>query len=796
MAEQVERILGMNERIQRLRKQSVETEPTLSIERALLMTEAYQKYQGKVSIPVLRALSFKHIMENKTLVINDGELILGERGPKPQSAPTYPELCCHSVEDFETIDKRDKIFFRVDEATLKAQEETIIPYWQGKSIRDLIMNQMTDEWRDCYDAGIFTEFMEQRSPGHTVADGKIYRKGMLGFKADIAEQLQALDYVNDSEALAKQEQLKAMDIACDALMIYAKRYAAYAKEAAEQATDSARKAELLNLAAICEHVPANPPRTFHEALQMYWFVHMGVITELNTWDAFSPGKLDLHLFPFYQAETAAGTLSRDQAKELLESFWVKFNNQPAPPKVGITLKESGTYTDFCNINIGGVKPDGTDAVNELSYLLLEIIADMRILQPSTNVQVSRKNPDRFVIEAGKVIREGMGFPSVFNTDAVIEELLRQGKSLEDARQGGTSGCVEVGAFGKEAYILTGYFNMVKVLEITMHNGLDPQTGKQIGLKTGEPTEFKSIEDLLAAFKKQVSYFIDIDIRGNNVIEQIYAQNMPSPFMSVVIEDCIKKARDYNNGGARYNSRYIQFVGLGSITDCLSSINKHIFTDKSMTMEHMLEVLAVDFKGYEKERQIFLNKTPKYGNDDDGADSLIMGMFEVIYELVNGRPTPTGGSYRVEMLPTTCHVYFGSVVGATPDGRSAGFALSEGISPVQGADMNGPTAVIKSAAKLDHLRTGGTLLNIKFTPQILAQEEGVEALKDLIRTYFRMDGHHVQFNVVDSKVLRKAQEAPEQYKDLIVRVAGYSDYFNNLTPELQEEIIARTEQHTF
>ncbi len=796
MAEQVERILGMNERIQRLRKQSVETEPTLSIERALLMTEAYQKYQGKVSIPVLRALSFKHIMENKTLVINDGELILGERGPKPQSAPTYPELCCHSIEDFETIDQRDKIFFRVDEATLKAQEETIIPYWQGKSIRDLIMNQMTDEWRDCYDAGIFTEFMEQRSPGHTVADGKIYRKGMLGFKADIAEQLQALDYVNDSEAYAKQEQLKAMDIACDALMIYAKRYAEYAKEAAEQTADSVRKAELLNLAAICEHVPANPPRTFHEALQMYWFVHLGVITELNTWDAFSPGKLDLHLYPFYQAETAAGTLNRDQAKELLESFWVKFNNQPAPPKVGITLKESGTYTDFCNINIGGVKPDGTDAVNELSYLLLEIIADMRILQPSTNVQVSRKNPDRFVIEAGKVIREGMGFPSVFNTDAVIEELLRQGKSLEDARQGGTSGCVEVGAFGKEAYILTGYFNMVKVLEITMHNGLDPQTGKQIGLKTGEPAEFKSIEDLLAAFKKQVSYFIDIDIRGNNIIEQIYAQNMPSPFMSVVIEDCIKKARDYNNGGARYNSRYIQFVGLGSITDCLSSINKHIFTDKTMTMEHMLEVLAVDFKGYEKERQIFLNKTPKYGNDDDGADSLIMGMFEVIYELVNGRPTPTGGSYRVEMLPTTCHVYFGSVVGATPDGRSAGFALSEGISPVQGADMNGPTAVIKSAAKLDHLRTGGTLLNIKFTPQILAQEEGVEALKDLIRTYFRMDGHHVQFNVVDSKILRKAQETPEQYKDLIVRVAGYSDYFNNLTPELQEEIIARTEQHTF
>ena len=461
MAEQTTRILGMNERIQKLRQESVTTVPTLSIERALLVTEAYKKYQGKVSIPVLRALTFKYLCEHKTVVILDGELIVGERGPKPQAAPTYPELCCHTVEDFEVMDSRDKIFFRVDEKTKEMQRDVIIPYWEGKAIRDLIFEQMTPEWQDCYEAGIFTEFMEQRSPGHTVCDDKIYHKGMLDFKADIAEVMSTLDYVNDPEAYDKQEELKAMDIVCDAAIIFAHRYAEEARRQAETAAEP-RKSELLRIAEVCDWVPAHAPRDFHEALQMYWFVHLGVITELNTWDSYCPGHLDQHLNPFYQKGLADGTLTRESAKELLESFWVKFNNQPAPPKVGITLQESGTYTDFCNINIGGVKKDGSDGVTDVSYLMLDVIKDMRLLQPSTNVQISSKNPDKFVIEACRVIREGMGFPSVFNTDSIIQELLRRGKSIEDARCGGTSGCVEVGAFGKEAYILTGYFNMVKV----------------------------------------------------------------------------------------------------------------------------------------------------------------------------------------------------------------------------------------------------------------------------------------------------------------------------------------------
>jgi formate C-acetyltransferase len=788
--------MAMNERVKKLRQQSVETVPCISIERARLVTEAYREYSGKVSVPMLRALTFKHLMENKTVCINPDELIVGERGPAPQATPTYPELCCHSLEDLDIIDKRDKIFFRVSDEVREIQRDVIIPYWKGRSMRDIIFSHMSDEWIDCYNAGIFTEFMEQRAPGHTVADDKIYRKGFLDFKKDIEESLQSIDYLNDPDAYDKQEQLRAMLICADAVITYAKRHAEKAMELAKTEQNPERKRELERIAEVCTHVPANAPRDFWEALQSYWFVHIGVITELNTWDSFNPGKLDQHLYPFYKKGLEDGTLTREKAKELLECFWVKFNNQPAPPKVGVTLAESGTYTDFANINIGGIKPDGSDGVNEVSYLLLDVIADMRILQPSTNVQISQKTPDRFVKKACEVIRMGMGFPSVFNTDAVVKELIRQGKSIEDARCGGTSGCVETGAFGKEAYILTGYFNIPKVLEITLNNGFDKRTGKRIGLETGDPTEFQSFEELFEAFKKQMRHFIDIKIRGNNIIEKLYATYMPSPFLSIIVDDCIKKGKDYNAGGARYNSNYIQGVGIGTITDCLSAIKFHVFDNKNLTMRELLTALSDNFEGHEKTRQMLRNKTPRYGNDDDYADSIMVSVFETFFNLVDGRKNLKGGSYRVDMLPTTCHIYFGSVTGATPDGRWAEEPLSEGISPVQGADRNGPTAVIKSASKMDHIKTGGTLLNQKFTPQVLEGDQGLEKLSHLIRSYFKLDGHHIQFNVVSADTLRDAQKNPEKYSDLIVRVAGYSDYFNNLSKKLQDEIITRTEHCSF
>lgn len=786
----------MNQRVKRLRRQSLETAPHISLERARLVTEAYQKYAGKVSTPVLRALVFQHVMENKTICFNEGELIVGERGEGPQATPTYPELCCHSLEDLETIHHRQKISFVVSEEAKQIQRTEIIPFWQGKTIREKIFSEMTEEWKECYAAGVFTEFMEQRAPGHTVADGKIYQNGFSDYKLQIRRRLAELDYLHDGEAYEKQEELKAMLICADALISFGQRHAEKALELADQEDDQVRKEELLKIAEICSHVPAEKPRDFYEALQMYWFVHLGVITELNTWDSFNPGRLDQHLYPFYQQEIEAGSLTPEKAQELLQCFWVKFNNQPAPPKVGTTLLESGTYTDFANINTGGLKTDGSDGVNAVTYLILDVIEQMRLLQPSTNLQLSKKNPDRFLRRGLKIIRQGWGQPSIFNADAVIDELLRQGKSLEDARCGGTSGCVETGAFGKESYILTGYFNLMKVLEITLYNGVDPQSGKQIGITSGDPLQMTSFSELINAYTKQLHYFIDLKVRGNNLIEKLYALYMPAPFLSICIDDCIQSGRDYNGGGARYNTSYIQGVGIGTITDSLTAIRYHVFDEKNISMSQLLEMLQDDFQTQAVIRQLFLNNTPKYGNDDDYADQIMKTVFDIFYQAVNGRPNVKGGSYRINMLPTTCHVYFGSVIGATPDGRRAGQPLSEGISPVQGADRQGPTAVIKSVAKMDQLKTGGTLLNQKFTPELLQDATGINSLAHLVRSYFKLDGHHIQFNVIDAETLRQAQKKPEKYRDLIVRVAGYSDYFNNLNRDLQEEIIQRTEHKNF
>lgn len=785
---------GSSPRTRELRKQSVTVEPTISIERARLVTEAYQKYAGTVETPILRALVFKHIIENQTLCINEGELIVGEKGEGPQSAPTFPELCCHTLEDFEIMNSREKISFRVADESKIIQREKVIPYWQKRSLRELMLSHMTNEWKDCYENGIFTEFMEQRAPGHTVADGKFYQKGFLDFKAEIEKAIVLLDYLNDQQAYEKKIQLEAMKICCEAIICYGGRYAALAKELADKEQDTQRKSELLTIAANCKIVPAHKPETFAQAIQMYWFVHLGATLELNNWDSFSPGRLDQHLNHFFQKGIEEGTLVEEQAKELLECLWIKFNNQPAPPKVGITLKESGTYTDFANINSGGVRPDGADGVNDVSYLILDVMDELKLLQPSSNVQISRKSPHRFVKRACEISRMGWGQPAMYNTDAMIQEMLRAGKDIVDAREGGASGCVETGAFGKEAYILTGYFNLPKILELTLNNGYDKRTKKQLGLPTGYATDYRSFEELFEAYTSQLNHFVEIKLKGNHIIEKIYATHMPCPFLSIVISDCIKKGKDYNSGGARYNTSYIQGVGIGTLTDCLSSIKHNIFDHKRISMEEMMQALNDNFEGHQRILNIVLNKTPKYGNDDDNADSLMLAAFNAFYDAINGRKNMKGGTYRIDMLPTTCHVYFGSITGATTNGRRAGKPLSEGISPEQGSDRRGPTAVIKSAAKMDHIRTGGTLLNQKFSPSVVAGDEGLENMVSLVRTYFNLDGHHIQFNVIDRNTLLDAQKRSEDYKDLIVRVAGYSDHFHNLSKELQDEIIARTEQN--
>jgi formate C-acetyltransferase len=792
----------MNERIEKLRKSSLQAINTLSDERANLLTAFYRSDLAKnTSVPVQRALAFKYILENKEICINEGELIVGERGPAMKAVPTYPEICLHSLDDLEILHSRPKVSYRSNDKMRKAYEESVIPFWKGKTQRDRIFAAMEPEWLQAYEAGIFTEFQEQRAPGHTVLGNKIYRKGLLDLISEIDEML-----AKGEGQRARGEELRAMKIAAEAMIHYAHRHADELTRISNFEFQSAesveRRAELLKLAEICRWVPAHAPRTFHEALQYYWFVHIGVITELNPWDSFNPGRLDQHLWPFYEKEIASGSLSKERAKELLQSFWIKFNNHPAPPKIGVTARESSTYTDFALINVGGLKADGSNAVNELSYLILDVVEEMRILQPSSMVQLSRENPDSFIERAMQIVKTGFGQPSIFNSDAIVQELLRQGKSLEDAREGGASGCVESGAFGREAYWLTGYFNLPKVLEITLHGGVDPRTGKQIGFPSGKcrMETLESYDDLLDAFKKQLNHFIDIKIKGNLKIEKLFADYMPAPFLSLLIDDCIANGKDYNAGGARYNTSYIQGVGLGTVTDMLAALKYWVYDGrtvgredfKTVGREEMMRALMIDFVGYEDLRYKLIYETPKYGNDDDYADKLAVKVFEMFFDAVDGRPNARGGKHHIMMLPTTSHVYFGSVTGATPDGRKAWQPMSEGISPVQGADVKGPTAVLKSASKIDHLRTGGTLLNQKFTPQLLKGDKGIKAASALVRSYFSLNGHHIQFNVVTAKTLRDAQIHPEKYRDLIVRVAGYSDYFNDLSEALQNEIIRRTE----
>lgn len=783
----------ITQRVQKLREESVNTQPSISIERALIETEFYKANFGKYPVPILRALNFFEICTKKSIYIGDYELIVGERGPSPKAVPTFPELNCHSAEDLRVLNTRELQRYTISENDIELYEREVIPYWRGKSLRDIIFERVPSDWKRAYECGLFTEFMEQRAPGHTALDGKIYKTGLIGFKERIAQQIAKLDFINDPEATDKRDQLEAMSISCDAMIEFARRHSLLAAERAEsRQVSEQQRDDLKEIARVCSRVPEYAPQTFHEALQMYWFIHLGTITELNGWDAMNPGHLDIHLWPFYKKEIEEGTLTRERAKELLSCFWIKFNNHPAPPKVGITAKESGTYNDFTNINIGGINSDGSDAVNEISYMLLEIAGELHILQPGNSVHISRRTPERFLKEACKVIAKGYGYPSVFNVDAYIKELVLQGKSLEDAREGGCSGCIEVGAFGKEAYLLTGYLNVPKILEVTLNNGVDPMSGVRVGPATGDAHTFNSFEQLYRAFVEQLNYVVDLKIGVSNYIDRVFATRMPATFLSVVIDDCIERGRDYYNAGPRYNTSYIQCTGLGTVADSLSAIKMHVFEKSTFTMERLLTALSNNFEGDEVLRQTIINHTPFFGNDNDYADSIAKRVYEELYRAIDGKRNIKGEFYHLNMLSTTCHVYFGKVTGATPNGRHKGRAISDGTSPSQGADTNGPTAVIHSLGKLDQTKSGGTLLNLRFLPSVISGDSNSAKLASLIRSYFALDGHHIQFNIVDTQTLRDAQKRPHEYRDLLVRMAGYSDYFVHMNIDLQEEIISRTE----
>ncbi len=783
--------LKLSSRVQGLLDNYYAARPEVFAERAVLVTGAYAQTEGQ-PITIRRAKAIWQILNGVTVLIRDGEPIVGCKTPAILGSPLYPEVASDWVEEeIDTIALRDEAPFYLSDETKETLRAEVFDYWRGRQVYNRIMEVLPSEIQQATDAGLFFHYYLNRTIGHITVDyERVLKKGFLGLKAEVEDELKKINY-EDRGCLRKIHLLQAMSLCCEAAIRFAERYAEEAERLAAAESDPVRRAELEQIAEICRWVPAHPARTFHEALQSFWFVHLILNLETNSY-AIGPGRFDQYMYPYYQADIDAGRLTREQAGELLACLWIKFNELTVV-KEGGTAKASTTYNDFQNLNLAGQTVEGQDATNELSYLCLDVTRWLKLPQPQIAALISEKTPDRFLMKACEVIRLGFGLPAVFNDDEKVQALLHKGKTLEDARLGGINGCVELVVQGKDNMASSGYLSMPKCVELALNNGVDPLTGAQLGPSTGVPREFISFDQLMEAFRQQLAHAIELKTVYDGIARQAYAEFCPVPFTSLLISDCLKKGRDYHDGGARYNLPLICGVGTGTMADSLAAIKRLVYDEKRTSLEELVTALRADFAGYGRLRQMLLNRVPKWGNGDGYVDTIAHDVVEMFCDELEKHRNAEGVPYVANMIPTTTHIWFGSLNGATPDGRLAETPLSEGISPVQGMDSNGPTAVVRSMARLDHARCCGTLLNMKFHPTALSGEEGLRKFGHLIRTYFKLGGHHIQFNVVSAETLRAAQECPEEYSTLVVRVAGYSDYFVRLSRDLQDEIISRTEQ---
>ncbi|RPJ84210.1 MAG: formate C-acetyltransferase/glycerol dehydratase family glycyl radical enzyme, partial [Acidobacteria bacterium] len=595
---------------------------------------------------------------------------------------------------------------------------------------------------------------------------------------------------DDEDFAGRCDFLESVRIACNAAVLLSERYAAEASRLAALEPDTARRHELLGVADVCTRVPAAPARNFHEALQSFWFAHLALNLETDG-HAFGPGRWDQYLYPYYRHSIDSGELTQEQAQELLDLMWVKFDEITLAKDSGES-QTSSSYPDFQNLNIGGLGREGRDQTNELSFMCLTALEHTRLPQPGLSAQVSSKTPPKFLVRCAELLRQGMGMPAMFNADVLTLGMASRGKTLEDARASSLNGCVACFCDGKDRMASSGYFNLAKCLELALGNGVDRLTGERLGSATGDAARFRSFDELLHAFQSQVAHFVAEKVRYDNIVRTVYATYCPVPFTSALIDDCIDRALDWHAGGSHYKIATMSGVAIGTVADALSAIRTHVFENGTVKMAGLAEALDRDWEGYELLRQTLVNKPPHYGNDDDRADQLAEHAPSILCEEVEKHTDVQGAKYYVDLLPTTSHIALGELTGATPDGRRARSPLSEGVSPVQGHDLQGPTAAARSVAKLDHARTNGTLLNMKIDPAALRTEDDLQKLAALIRSYFDHGGHHVQFNIVDRAILEDAMEHPERHRDLIVRVAGYSDYFVLLSRDIQQEILSRTE----
>lgn len=786
---EIPKSVAASERVGKILNRFLNTSPAICAERAVLITEAYKETEGQ-PMPVRRAKALEKILTNMSIFIQDDEIIVGNQCSMPRSAPIFPEFSCKWVEaELDRLENRTADVFLISEDT-KDKLRKAFSYWDGKTVNEIASNLMPPESLEAHNDVVYTVGNYfYNGVGHISANyEKVLNKGLNAIIDQAEKKLEEINFA-DSSQLNKMHFLKSVIIANKAVIAFAERFAELAEKMASACQDSERKSELNEIARICRKVPAEPAETFQEALQAFWFIHLVIQIESNG-HSISPMRFDQYMNPFLKKDS----ISIEKAQELLDMLWIKFSELNKVRDEDSTMAFAG-YPMFMNLIVGGQKRDGSDATNTMSYMILQASANTKLYAPSLSIRIHEGTPDPLYHKAAELSRMGLGYPAYYNDRVIVPALLARGLEREDARDYGIIGCVEPQVGGKtEGWHDAAFYNMAKIIELSLNDGVDKRTGKQIGPKTGKLETFKSFDDVMNAYKTQTGYFVKLMAAADNAVDMSHAKHCPLPFLSSLVDDCISEGLSLQEGGAHYNFTGPQGVGVANAGDSLTAIKRLVFDDKALTLEELQDALEKDFEGMEDLRQMLVNRAPKYGNDDDYADEIAKEAAFAYCNEVNKYTNPRGGKFQPGLYPASANVPLGSVVMATPDGRKAWTPLADGVSPISGYDSCGPTASVLSVAKLDHeIASNGTLLNQKFHPSALEGEQGLENLKAVTETYFQNGGFHVQYNVISRETLLDAQANPDKYKGLVVRVAGYSAFFTALDKSLQDDILARTEQ---
>ncbi len=781
------------ERIKRLKERLLSITPEMDLENAKILTAGFIEYENMPLI-LKKAYAFRKQCEEKTIAIAADELIVGNSGSKIRGGILCAD-CCWSVldDELETISERKYDPFQLKDDDRQLFLDTVKPYWRGKSNFEKWRRQIPEDLKLLRDNGVvFIDRKGVRGFGETTAGYSwLLEVGIKGIREKINERRRRIDLARPGD-LEKDHFLQALLLVCDGLTTLAGRYADLAEEMLAEEKDILRRAELLQIAQICRRVPENPASTFHEALQSFYFYHTGLFMEQNA-ASYNPGRMDQYLLPYYRADLESGRINQNQAQELLDCLWIKFS-EPCLFQDAVTAEFAAGYPMFQNVCVGGIDEAGRDAVNELSYLIIQASIDVQLYQPSLSVRYNMaKNPNSFLRKIVELISLGTGFPAFHNDEVGIRMLLNKGVPLREAWDWNPCGCVETNLEGRmRQYTALADVNLGSIVELALTDGVSRKSGEQISVSTGDPEEFDRFEDFISALKAQLAHTIHATVAGSHLLDDICLER-PVPALSLSFKECIEKGMDYSAGGAKYNvGNGIILIGVADLVNSIAAVKKLVYQDKKLSMAELTRALAADFKGYEEVEELCLS-APKYGNDDEDVDNIAAEIFTYIadeieqYESKFGRMTPG-------ILPVSGNTPFGLEVGALPSGRKAWKPLADGVSPSGGTDLGGPTAVLKSVSKLPHDRfTQGTLLNMKVEDDLLKTENGIQQMMSLLKSMCSLGVFHVQFNVIDQEKLLQAQKYPEKHKGLLIRVAGYTAYFVELGKDVQDEIIARTMQ---